>query len=220
MSSFFANVINSIPIIGGRNGFRPPGWSQPQLTSITANVPVTQQPEGTQPGATIASQPTTYVFDAVFRVEHSQEVRSTEHPVQSGASLVDHSFKLPSRVILDIGMSDTMDAYEQGMFTGADSKSVSAYQTLIGIQELRIPVTLSTRLDLYENMIIEAIRATDDVKTRYGLRAYVYLRQILVAKVSTSVQSARPAQTGNNPVGQSQPVPVPADLVPYLQPIH
>ena len=150
-------------------------------------------------------QSTTYFFDAVFRVDHDQEMRITEHPIQSGAAISDHAYLIPARVSLEIGMSDVMASFVAGQYTDFATKSISAYQKLLSLQSMRIPLTLTTRLNTYENMLIEDVRAGDDIRTLHGLRAQIRMRQIIVGQVSTTAQSARPnASTSSNP-GTSQP---------------
>jgi hypothetical protein len=149
-----------------------------------------------------------YVFDAVYRVMHSRRLRMTEHPVQSGASISDHAFVMPAKVSLEIGMSDAMDAFVAGVFTSNVSKSVSAYQMLVALQQGRQPLTLSTRLDTYTNMLIESIDAPDTKETRFGLKATIVLSQIFTGTVTTQSVSARPQTSDNTSIGAKQPVPI------------
>jgi hypothetical protein len=175
--------------------WKPPQWgSGPALTSIT--VPATSGPGTTNAGTPILGNPLpsapayqgapqqVYVFDAVLKLEHERELRRTEHPIQSSASapvlsITDHAFRLPARVTLEIGMSDAMDSYSD--WTSAATKSVSAFATLSALQDARTLVILTTRLATYKNMLIESIRPTDDVKTRWGLRATVTLGEVFLA---------------------------------------
>jgi hypothetical protein len=147
----------------------------------------------------------TYYFDAVLSLAHFQELRKTEHPVQSGASISDHAYLLPARVILEIGMSDVMDRYRHSDYTSDPSKSVSAYQTFLYIQSLRTPITLSTRLKTYENMVIEDIRAHEDYRTVAALRATIVLSEILQGSVVVQPSSARPQQSQSTASGGVQP---------------
>lgn len=213
-------------------GFRPPGWTQPQLTSISANLPTapasvvsskitfgdqvissgsTQQPAPTTP--------TTYFFDAVLHADHEQELRATDHPAQSGAPITDHAYMLPASVTLEVMMSDAMDSYQSGQWTGASTKSINFYQTMKQLQALRIPITVTTRLDTYTNMVLLNIRASDDVSTLHGFKGSLHFRQIIVGTVSSSQSnpvSARPNQTANTNPGSVQPVTPPANLNQFM----
>lgn len=149
-----------------------------------------------------------YVFDAIPRLEHATTLRLTEHPIQTGASIVDHSFQLPERLTFEVGMSDVMDSYYKGQWADGDMKSVSAYEKLKELQYGRLPLTVITRLNTYSNMIIEQVHAIEDRRTLNGLRATVTMRQIFVAEVSTVRVSARPSTTANGPTRKMQPSPV------------
>lgn len=158
------------------------------------------------------AQITTYFFDAVLRAEHRQELRRTEHPIQSGASIVDHCYLLPARVTLEIGMSDVMASFVAGQYSSDPSKSVSAYQTLLNIQKLRVPITLSTRLNQYSNMVIEHIAAIENHQSRFALRATVSFAQIITAQIATQTTPARPDQTTATNAGTKQPTTPPPSV--------
>lgn len=194
--------------------WRPPQWNEPLLYSVTVKSP---SPNNDIPGRE-QTQDTTYYFDAVMRAIHDQQLMTTKHPIQNGASVTDHSYLLPSRVTLEIGMSDVMDRYSQGQYTSDTSKSVSAYKTFKDLQKSRKPLTVSTRLNVYSDMVITDIRAIEDSKTRHALRALLYFEQIIVANVAISrTESARPDQsTSATNEGTKQPEPVPPEIQKYL----
>jgi Dit-like phage tail protein len=195
MGGFSVNKLNSSNqqgqgAVGSAGPWRPPGWLNPQLTSISYSLPA----QSTSVGDTVPST-TTLFFDAVFRVSHTSELRITDHPVQTGASLVDHAYALPEYVVLEVGMSDAMAAYQAGIYTANASKSISAYQLFKQIQKQRIPLTLATHLQTYTNMLIEHLSAEDTVRTQFGLRTIIRLRQLILGTVLASTTSARPDQT-------------------------
>ena len=138
-----------------------------------------------------------YFFDAVFSVDTEHSLTVTQHPVQTGANISDHAFVNPIRMTMQIGVSDAM-AYRVGADYGGDggTKSVQAYRLLCKLQELRIPMQVVTRLNTYQNMLIESIDVSDDVSTLCALKATVNLVQVLVVNVGTEKVSARQWTTG------------------------
>lgn len=64
----------------------------------------------------------------------------------------------------------------------SNSRSVNAFNTLVRLKIEGQPMTCVTRLKTYNNMIIQSITADDTVETKYGLRATVTLREIIVAE--------------------------------------
>lgn len=180
--------------------WRPPGWNQKALYSITAPAAAAAQnpagvspanPTGTSGSAAGATADTKYFFDAVLRAEHRRELKTTEHPVQTGAVLTDHAYLLPAKITLEIGMSDAMQSYQTGQWSSDPSKSVSAFQTLLNLQKGRALLTLSTRLNTYKNVLIQSISAVESDQTRASLRATVTFVELFVATVTSPATNLR-----------------------------
>lgn len=224
MGAFFTSLLGNFPLLVPtiQSGpWRPPQWNLPQLYSMTCTLPGTPSANVsssssvggvTTPGsASSTSSPgtpsttTTYFFDAVLRAEHNQEAVGTKHPVQIGPAIVDHVYLMPARVVLEVGMSDAMDSFMAGQYSGARSKSVSAYQTFKQIQAARVPITLATRLDQYQNMWLQDVRATETNVTAHAARVTLYFEQIISAQTSSVTTSARPDQTGATNLGTKAP---------------
>jgi len=197
-------------------GFRPPGWGEIEpVTSV-------QDPDGKY-----------WFFDAVMRLDHGQSQRVTQHPVQTGANITDHSFSLPAQLTLEIGMSDVMDSYDPGQWTtilnstdeldigmgGAGesatgtvvspvSKSVAAYEKLLDWKNHGSPLLINTRLGGYGNMVITNINVPDDVKTLHGLKCSVTFQQIFTSSIEKQVTCALPQEATTTEKG---PIPVVTD---------
>lgn len=207
--------------------YRPPGWSKPQLYSVTApgsgesttstirfnpdtatdtSDPSVIQNAGTVGTGTPSSQsvsPTTYFFDAVMNADHFTQLRLTEHPTQNATSIVDHAYAMPVRIVIDAEFFDTIDSYVAGQY-GAIQKSINAYAAFVALQKSRKPLTLTTRLNTYKNMLIEEIRAPQSNQTTFGLRMTLVFRQIIIANTNASTVSARPDQSQNTNGGNVQ----------------
>jgi hypothetical protein len=167
--------------------------------------------------ATLPQSQTTYVFDAVIRNEHEQRVTKTQHPIQTGASISDHAYIEPARLTLEIGMSDAMDSYSQGLWVGSSTKSVSAYQILLAMMFARIPLIVNTKLRNYQNMVIENLAAEDTAETFASLNARVTFSEIFVANIQVVVQSARPQDTNSTAQGTKNPTSPTASQVSQNQ---
>lgn len=179
----------------------PPQYSKPALTILT--VPSTTSVTSGQP----ASNEIMYVFDAVFKINHRRSLVKTQHPVLTGANISDHAYIQPAKVTLEIGMSDCMASYSNGIWVGASTKSISAYQILKQLQINKVLLTLTSRLDTYYNMLIEDLSAPDDNSTLRSLKATVSLGEIIAASVySTPNASAVPQTSGSTSLGTVQSV--------------
>lgn len=143
-------------------------------------------------------------FDAIFHEEVTSSIKITDHPVQNGSNIVDHSYVQPTVLTMDIGVSDSMGSIIDGQFAGWYTKSVSAYQLLLELQQSRLPLEVHTRLNHYYNMLIEQITAPDDYKTLHGLKCSVQMKEIFVVDVGTTTVSAREQTTGSSQGGTAQ----------------
>jgi hypothetical protein len=193
----------------------PPQYSQPAVTILTVpssgNPVLVQAPITGTDGTTSApvyqggTPASDYVFDAILRLNHKRSIEKTSHPVLTGANISDHFYVKPSRVVLEIGMSDAMSSFTAGVWVGASTKSVSAWQILKSLQIAGTLFTLTTRLDTYYNMMIIDLDTSDDHKTLHGLRASVVLEELLsAAVVSTAGASSRDQASGSTSLGTIQ----------------
>lgn len=192
--------------------WRPPIWNQVAKWNMT--VPLSSQnvsqQQITSAGDSGAVGPIVYVFDAILRSDQEEGVRMTELPVQTGGNISDNAYLLQNRVVLEIGMSDAMDSFTPGQWSGNASKSVNAYNILANLKDAKQFVVLTTRVKTYSSMLIERITMSDTAATAYGLRASVRFRQVFVASVTVSqlnvpsganAISARPQTTNFNQDG-------------------
>ena len=179
----------------------PPQYSKPALTVLT--IPATVDPST----GGISSPSTNYVFDAVFRILHNRRITKTQHPVLTGANITDHAFVQPARLSLEIGMSDAMTSFEEDIWVGAATKSVSAWQIMKNLAAARTLFNVTTRLDSYINMLIVDMSSPDDNRTKHALRATFVLEELISASVSSvQTSSSRPQTSGNTSNGIIQSV--------------
>ena len=198
----------------GGNGYRP----QP-----INNVPALTMTVQTQNSG--ATQTTAYIFDTAIHIEHDQDGVVTNNPVQTGTSVNDHFYLLPMRVVAEIGMSDSMQSYTLGQWSGGPSRSVNAYQTLLTIQSNKQVVSIATRLATnglspYAQMVILNIRAEEDKDTQFSGRFWVTFQQIILANVALvsntttndTTNTTRPQATCSTEAGQQLTQNVPSNV--------
>ncbi|WP_281759275.1 phage baseplate protein, partial [Alicyclobacillus hesperidum] len=128
----------------------------------------------------------------------------------------DYAYMQPRTLSLNIGMTDVAKSFIPGQFSGGSSRSVQAYQVLLQLQQMRIPVQVYTRLGLYQNMLVETLTVQDDNTTTHGLRCTVDLSELLVATVEVVKISANPAVTDSAKKGTQQPKQVPSSILQTL----
>ena len=158
-------------------------------------------------------------FDGIMRTEHVSRVRPTQYPVQTGVTMTDHAIIEPAELTVEIMMTDCHTTsfvtnnffldlvfqklkkikdfsnwipFDQSIPTG-EGRAAKTWMTLKAMQLARQPIVVETRLQTYPNMIIEELSAPDDVKTLHALKTTVRMREIIVANVAETQDSARVA---------------------------
>lgn len=194
--------------------YAPPNWDGLALYSIvtqdttgqtqdqSGNIVLTTSGNGG--GASVAGATTMYVFDAMRIAQHEQSVVPTQHPLQTGYNISDTAVLQPARVVLEISMSDAIAEYSTGMWSSNPSKSVSAWQTMKNLMVNRALLTLNTRLETYQDMLLVSMTSSDNQRTFYGLSMILTFQQLILVDTATQTDSARSQTTGDTSLGTIQ----------------
>jgi hypothetical protein len=181
--------------VDSKDGWRPPEWGQsllPNLSDSNSYSSLTCVAAQSKNGLY-----TRYFFDAVISAQHTTRRQITEHPVQWGAAISDHSYQLPALLTLEVGMSDAMSSFNFGQYSpdSGAGKSVNAYQTFVELQKTGQPFIVNTHLQRYTNMVIENISITDNNKTTYSAKFSISFKEIFIGITSTVSKSTFPMLT-------------------------
>lgn len=212
-------AVTQTPNPAPSQAWRPPQWGSTNTPMVLVTVPASSSVSNVTQTDSDANSATgggtfmfkksvtaavSYVFDAVLAADHDQSLTKTQHPIQTGAAVSSHAYLNPAHLILSVLMSDVVQQYVPTnqttapyiqKWTGFKSKSVSAYQQLLTLQAQRVPLTVTTRLRTYTNMIITRVAPREDDKTITGARFRVEFEQIFVANTQVVPVSARPNDT-------------------------
>jgi hypothetical protein len=189
----------------------PTGAPQPQ--SATNNTPATQSLTGYVP----------------ILEEHRDEMTITEHPVEQGAAVTDHAYKLPALLTLRLGWSTSQPAnnpFSLGNLTGvpqlnglslptlsgfwstaSDVAINNIYQTLLGLQINRTLLTVTTARRAYTSLLLQSLSLTTDDKTEHALVVTAVLKEVILVSaqvISNPVNSNANANPGAYNPTQSQ----------------
>jgi hypothetical protein len=133
-----------------------------------------------------------FVPSATVREHHVDELAITEHPVEQGAAITDHSYKRPARVTLEIAWSNSDVAA-----LGDPNYVQSIYAQLLALQASRQTFTIVTGKRVYDSMLAERFSVTTDEKTENALFVTAECRQIIIAQ--TSIASVGSPANMSNP---------------------
>ena len=217
LTTIVGQVVGASGLLGGTSGpYRPSLWGQILMTSLTvpaqSNTSMTQDSSnGTIQVTHAESTSQVFVFDGYESADHNLKAVKTRKPTQTGSAITDHVYLEPRTVSLVIRMDESMDSYMPGQWSGAGTKSVNAFLALKSMWQNRTGLTVTTRLDTYQNMIITDLHTVDDANSTFGLRAVVTLEEIVFAQISSQQLSQREQVTGSTNQGElssSAPAPV------------
>lgn len=143
-----------------------------------------------------------YFFDGFLDVTHSSNLEITENQIETGASIVDHAYMKPVTLSMTVLVSDVHQSIVPGQFSEGWRRHTSAWQLLKRLQADRTPLSVFTKLALYDNMLIKTIEAVDTDQTLHSLEAKVTLQEVPVATLKTVKISAADQTTLNAEIGK------------------
>lgn len=172
----------------------------------------------------------TVLPDVVVEEDHTDDLVITDHPVEYGANVTDHSFKRPCEVVIRAGWSNSTQfpgvpgasALSGLPFVGAaasvlsgisstiqaitgntESYILDVYNALLALQASRQPFNIVTGKRHYTNMLMQSLAVHTDESAEYALMVVARCREIIL--VQTSVTSVAPQANQGQPQ-QSAPV--------------
>ena len=119
----------------------------------------------------------------------------TDHPVERGAAITDHAFKLPTRIDMRLGWSNAS--------AGAEGYVEAVYEEMLRLQGVREPFDIYTPRRFYPSMLVQSITAPRDERTNAILFLSVVFRQIIIAYTRQAASGA----SGISPDAAQQAMP-------------
>lgn len=121
--------------------------------------------------------------DVVLSEGHESHVTLTKNPIEAGADVTDHAVVEPKRLTLEF----------------ADAGGAGTFQALKVFQESRVPFTIVTGLNVYSNMLIEALTADRDKDIAFILRGRAVLSEAIIVETAY----AQSEDSGSNQSGNA-----------------
>lgn len=152
------------------------------------------------------------VFDIVVEERHREEVTITQHPVEQGAPVTDHSYVMPNEVVIRAGSSLSPPP---GQPARPATYLHDLYKELQAFKVQRIPFQVVTGKAIYNNMLLRILEAVTDEHRENILEITAHCREVITVttQIGQSLQNsnmASPQNTGvtqNTGTRQLQPAP-------------
>jgi len=149
-----------------------------------------------------------FTHQVTIREAHRDELVVTDHPVEQGANIADHAYRVPSEVVLELGWSDSsLSGATFGITTGSalpplllDLVSLASggaaggpgsyvkyvYSQLLALQQTRIPFDIITGKRRYQNMLFTSLSVETDQETETALFVQARAREVLITQTSAT----------------------------------
>ena len=132
---------------------------------------------------------------------HTDNLQTTEHPVEAGAAISDHAYIRPQEVLIKCGWSnstlDSIISAASNIVAGEMSASNyidSVYQYLLGLQRSLVPFDITTSKRQYSNMLIVGLTVATDSTTSAALMVTAHCRQVIIVKTQATTLPAKEDQ--------------------------
>ncbi len=110
----------------------------------------------------------------VVEEQHTDMLHITDFPVESGASISDHAFKMPETISITAGTSATQEDIN------------TLYQKLLKLQEDREPFEIITGKRRYKDMLVEVLSVQTDKAKENVLWFSATCKRIRIVGVKTT----------------------------------
>ncbi len=136
----------------------------------------------------------------IISEETNDTLSITKQPVQTGASITDHSFKEPT--VLSMRILQQNNNLVSGFLSTFSGNGLAAiYQDFLDLQSKRSPFTVITKKRIYKNMLIAVLRQNTDKSTENILSLDITLQEVIL--VSIGVSQISPSNQANKAVTQA-----------------
>jgi hypothetical protein len=154
------------------------------------------------------------VAQVVVDETHVDELEVTSHPVEQGAMISDHAFKLPSSLTLRYGWSSSPSPQPglRGLVPSVlpvQSQSIyDIYNKLLSMQVNRDLLTVYTGKRAYRNMLLTRIEQDTDQTSENSLPLTLTLQEVLLVTTTTAATNGVSANSDPSKVTYAASVPV------------
>jgi hypothetical protein len=166
------------------------------------------------------ASPQAFAVYVPIREQHHDEMTITDHPVEQGAVISDHAYRLPALPRFRFGWSATeaasaanLSAYGvtlptfSGLWAGDNSASYlqGLYAQLLNLMATKTLLTIVTGKRAYNNLLILSIDELTDETTENALMLDITCKQIIMVSTATVTVPINTSAQGN-PQANTPPV--------------
>lgn len=150
------------------------------------------------------------VAQLVTEENHVDEMEVTNHPVEQGASITDHAFKLPSKLTLHYSWSSSPSPQPglAGLVPSVLPQSAQdirdVYNKLLTMQQNRQLCDVYTGKRSYKNMLITSIEHDETITSANALPLTIQLQELILVNTTTATTGGVSSGSTTAPLGPVQ----------------
>ena len=162
-----------------------------------------------------------FEIDATISETHQFDSDVTDHPVESGADVTDNVRVKPIIVTINGIVRDSplgeMASVRQNLGPGVGNlPSDDFIAKVLGIRDAREPVSISTTLQTYDDMVLQSLTVPRDSKTGRAAVFTAVFKQVIFVKTDRSlVRVATPPAQGKTNLGNKASIAKPEPPAGY-----
>tara|TARA_R110000822_G_scaffold84867_3_gene199027 strand:- start:9317 stop:9922 length:606 start_codon:yes stop_codon:yes gene_type:complete len=149
----------------------------------------------------ISNEETTVELDAFISESHSSSIRITTNPIELGADITDHAIVEPRQLTIVADVSDNpLGSAALGFGSSTESnltRSQAAYEGIQKIKNRREPISVQTKLEKYDNMLITGISTVQDKDTSQILSIVITIEEIIITDSKTTQLDSSQLKSGS-----------------------
>lgn len=136
---------------------------------------------------------TAIIPGVVVSEDHADEVAVSRHPVDTGAPIADHAYRLPASVVCTFGwgsQSSSINSLLSGSPLRGRRTSAEVYQQFLDWMAARKILSLSTGKRLYPAVLITGLKTSSTVDTENALVLEITFEEVLLVSPSETTLEA------------------------------
>jgi len=168
----------------------------------------------------------TIELDCTVSESHNGEVEVTEHPVEEGANITDHTRAKPVTLILEGIVSNTPLNNEQqtrkvksaegftfettaaaSVIAGQPGVAEAAFTKLQQLREKGVPITIITRFKTYTNMVMSSLVVPRNASTGECVRFTATFKNVVIVKNKTTTAAISKEPKAKAKIAKGKKVP-------------
>ncbi len=137
------------------------------------------------------------VIDLNPDVDHNQSVSVTAYPIESGGSLTDNAVVEPNKLTIRSYVSDLLISENTALNISPSARAAAAWGVITELMNRREPLTVTTRIQVYNNMLITNLSSSQNEDTGGALVFTIRLEEVLFSQ--TQLVRLPPVIVGDGP---------------------